>query len=85
MKAEGIAPEVLESYVDTRKAIAKRADQTMALVHLLGLLKHCPEDTIEVCPSALAKVADMIDSDICSIQETLDGFIYLVDAEAELE
>ena len=85
MKAEGIDREVLSEYVEARKAIARRADRTVALVHLLGLLKHCPEDTIEVCPSALAVVADMIDSDICGIQEILDGFIFQGDAEAVLE
>lgn len=63
----------------------KRADRTTALVHLLGLLKHCPDDVIEVSPSVLAKVADMIDFDINVILESLDEFIFQGDAEAVLD
>ncbi len=83
MKAEGIDREVLEQYVETRKGIAKRADRIVALSHMLSLLKHCDSE-IEVDPSSLALVGDLVDSDICSILEMLDGFIYVVDAEAVL-
>ena len=45
---------------------------------------YCPDDSIEVCPSALAVVADLVDADVTSIQELLDGFIYIVEAEEVL-
>ena len=77
--AESLDHETLQRYLETRKAITERF-----VAHLLGLLKQCGEDSIPVSPSAIAKVADMIDSDICGIQETLDEFIYVLDAEAVL-
>ncbi|WP_168433351.1 hypothetical protein [Pontiella sulfatireligans] len=49
------------------------------------MLKHCPDDVIEVSPSVLAKVADMIDFDINVILESLDEFIFQGDAEAVLD
>jgi len=82
---EGISREVLERYLEARKEIAKRADRIVAVVHLMGLLKHSGDDTVEVSPSALATIGDIIDSDICSIQEQLDEFIYILDAEEALE
>jgi len=82
---EGIDQEVLERYVRARKAIGKHADRVTALVHLLGLLRYCPEDSIQVNPMALAVVADLVDSDICSIQEQLDEFIFQGDAEEAME
>ena len=83
MKADGVDREVLEKYVQIRKTIAKRADRIVALAHLLGLLRHC-DGEIEVDPSSLAMVGDLIDSDICSILEMLDDFIYIVEAEEVL-
>jgi len=76
---------------DCRNAIGKR-EITQSLktrdpaeaAHLLGLLKHC-DDTIEVSPSSIAVVGDLIDQDICGIQEKLDEFIYILDAEEALE
>lgn len=85
MKAESIDREVLERYLETRKVIAGHAERVVTLSHLLGLLRHCAADSVEVSPSALAAVADLIDSDICSIQETLDDFIYPVEAEEVVE
>ena len=81
---EGIDPEVLQRYLEARREITKRADRIVAVSHLLGLLRHC-DGTVEVDPSALAVVADLVDSDICAIQERLDEFIYVVDAEEALE
>ena len=82
--AKGIDAKTLERYLEARKVIGKHADRIVAVSHLLGLLKHC-DDTIEVSPSAIAEVADMIDQDICSIIETLDEFIHVLDAEEALE
>ena len=79
--AEGISREVLQRYLAARAAIAECSDRIVGVVHLLGLLRHCGEDSIPVSPSALASMADLIDQDICGIQEQLDEFVYLLDAE----
>ena len=84
MKAEGIDREVLRKYVEMRREITKRIDRTVALVHLLSLLQHCGDDEIEVSPMALAVVADLVESEVCRIQEILDDFIYVVEAEEVL-
>ena len=81
MSVEGISSDVLERYVRARKAITKHTDRIVAVAHLMGLLKHCGDDAVEVSPASLAVVADMIDQDICAIQEQLDEFIYVLDAE----
>jgi hypothetical protein len=83
MNLEKIDKEVLERYVETRNTIAKRSDRIVALSHMLNLLRHC-DGEIEVDPSSLAVVGDLVDSDICSILEMLDAFIYVVEAEAVL-
>ena len=80
MSIEGVTPEVLERYVRARKAIGNHADRIVAISHLLALLEHC-DGVIEVDPSALAVVGDMLDQDICDIQEQLDEFIFPSDAE----
>ena len=36
-------------------------------------------------PHALAELADQIDSDVCAIQELLDDFIYVTEAEGVVE
>lgn len=82
---KGIDAKMLQRYLDTRKVIAKKADRIIAVAHLLNLLKHCGDDTIPVSPSALANCADLIDSEICSILEYLDDFIFPTDAEAIVE
>lgn len=80
-----IHPDDLKRYVEMRNAVTKRTDRSIALIHLLGLLKHCDEPTIEVDPKALAIVADLVDADLCSIQELLDDWIYVVEAEDVIE
>jgi hypothetical protein len=85
MKAEGIDREVLESYVEMRKAVTKHVDRIVAITSLLMLLKHCGDDLIKVSPMALSELADQIDSDACAIQDLLDDFIFQGDAEAILE
>jgi len=85
MSAREFAPYVEDdakgpqSYLETRKAIAPRAERITALVRILQLLKHCPEDTLAVNPEALALWAQMIDSDLCAIIECLDDFIFPTD------
>ena len=85
MQVDQIDREVLAKYLEARQAVTKHADRIVAVTHLLGLLRNCPDDTIEVSPMALAVVADLVDSDICGIQEQLDEFIFQGDAEAILE
>ena len=81
MIADSIDREVLQRYLVARKAITKHADRIVAVSHLMGLWKQCSDDAVTVSPASLAIVADMIDQDICSIQEQLDEFIYVLDAE----
>jgi hypothetical protein len=82
---KGIDARMLRRYLETRKDIAKRSDRISALAHLMGLLRHCGDDTVPVSPHALAVTAQMIDSDTCGIVESLDDFIFLTDAEDAIE
>ncbi len=80
----GVDHPTLRRYLETRKAIAKRADRIGNLTYILSLLEHCDQDTIPVSPQVLASLADQINSDICGIVECLDEFIYILDAEKTL-
>jgi hypothetical protein len=82
---KGIEAKMMQRYLETRKLIAKKADRIVSLSHLLSLLKHCPDDTVPMSPSALASYAEMINSDLCGIVECLDDFIFPTDAEAALD
>lgn len=82
---KGIDAVMLRRYLQTRKTIAKRADRISALAHLLGLLRHCGDDTVPVNPHALAVTAQMIDTDMNDIVESLDDFIFLTEAEEAIE
>jgi hypothetical protein len=83
--SDGMSTDMLLSYVETRKGIAKRSERIVACAHILGLLRHCGDDSVRVSPTALAEIADLIDSNICAITEQLDEFIYVVDAEEVLD
>jgi hypothetical protein len=80
----GVDRPTLQRYLETRKAIAGHASQIENLTYILALLDHCDQDTIPVSPKVLASFADQINSDICSITEQLDEFIYILDAERML-
>jgi hypothetical protein len=82
---KGIDARMLRRYLETRKTIARKADRIVAVTHLLSLMKHCGDDTVPVSPTALANCADLIDSEMCSILEYLDDFIFPTDAEAALD
>lgn len=84
MNTKGLSREALERYVEVRNTVTKRVDRIVAVAHLLSLLRHCGENSIEVSPMALAVVADLVDQDACSIQETLDEFLFQGDAEEAL-
>jgi hypothetical protein len=79
-----IDPELLRKYVKMREAVRLRGSQIENLTYLLSLLDHCDKDTIPVSPKVLASFADEINSDITFIQEELDEFIYIMDAEKAL-
>ena len=86
-KTEQVIPSLdpLDAYLDTRKVIGKKADRIVAVTHVLSLMKHCGDDTVPVSPAALANCADLIDSELCSILEYLDDFIFPTDAEAAVD
>ena len=84
MDLRGMDRKVLERYLEARAHVTQRVDRVVAVAGLLMLLKQCGDDAVEVSPSALAGLGDLIDSDVCAIQELLDGFIYAVDAEEAL-
>ena len=77
-------PADLERYLEARNAVTKHVDRIVAVAHLLSLLRDRSDDTIEVSPTALAVVADLVDQDACSIQESLDDFLFQGDAESAL-
>ena len=81
----GVDRPALKRYLDTRKAIARRANNICDITHILTLLQHCGGEMIPVDPQVLASFADRINSDICAIIEELDNFIYILDAEKQLE
>ncbi len=81
----GVDRPTLQRYLETRKAIALRANRICDVTHILMLLEHCDDDVIPVSPQVLASFADRINSDICAIVESLDAFIYILDAESALE
>jgi len=82
---KGINADMLRRYLDTRATIAKKAERIVALSHVLSLLKHCPDDTVPMSPTALAACAEMINSDLCGIVEALDDLIFPTDAEAAIK
>ena len=85
MEAEQLSREALEEYLSTRSEITKHVDRVSAVAHLLGLLRRCGDDSIPISPMALAVIGDLVDSDICGIQESLDGFLFPSDAESALQ
>ena len=46
------------------------------------LLRYCGDETVSVSPHALAYFSEMINYDICKIIESLDNFIFILDAES---
>lgn len=72
-------PKVLRRYLEAREIIDEKADRILNISLILGLLKHCSDDTVQVDAQAFAFFADMINSDICDIVEALNDFIYVLD------
>lgn len=79
---EGIELNLLRRYLKTRTVIDEKADEIANVSRMLTLLKYCGDDTVSVSPHALAYFFEMINYDICKIIESLDNFIYILDAES---
>ena len=75
--------EVLEKCVEARREVTQRVDRVVALAHLLSLLRGC-DGMIRVDAGALGRIGDMISDEVCGIQEVLDGFICVTEAEGVL-
>ena len=82
---KGISPEVLHRYLDARHKIDAEANSIFGITSMLALLDRCGDDKIEVDPVALGKINQMLNTNILNIWEILDDFIYLVQAQSELE
>ena len=84
-KLGGISYELLRRYVDMRHRIDVEAENIHSLSSMLALLETCGDDSINIDPVALAKVSQIINRNILNIREILDDFIYIVQAQLELE
>ena len=82
---EGISVEMLCRYVEMRKRFDSEAKTAHSLSSMLALLQQCGDDWINVDPVALGHVNEMISKSILNIWEILDNFIYIVQAQSELE
>lgn len=81
---KGIDLKALRRYLEAREIIDERAEKIINVSHMMSLLKYCDEDTVPVSPHALAYFSDMIYSEICKITETLDNFVYILEAKKVL-
>ncbi len=81
---KGIDSKTLHRYLKARKVIGERADRILNISRMFSLVKHCGDDTLPISTHALAFFFDMINSDVCKIIESLDDFIYILDAESVL-
>jgi len=81
---KGIPPDLLHRYIEMRHKLDAEANSIFAMTSMLALFDKCGDDRIEVDPVALAKVHQMLNSNILNIWEILDDFIYLVGAKLEL-
>ena len=81
---EGIPPDLLQRYVEMRHKLDVEANSIFAMTSMLALFDKCGDDIIEVDPVALAKIHQMLNTNILNIWEILDDFIYLVQAKSEL-
>jgi len=82
---EGISVGMLSRYVEMRRSIDAEAKIVHSFSSMLALLQQCGDDRIDVDPVALGHVNEMISNSILNIREILDNFIYIVQAQLELE
>jgi len=81
---KGVSVEMLRSYVAMRQKIDAEAKTIHSLANLLALFRQCGDDKIQIDPVALGHVHSLIESSILNIWETLDNFIYIVEARQVL-
>ena len=76
---------MLQRYVQMRHKIDVDADAIQGITSMLALLENCGDDCPDFDPVALGQVNRMMNTNILNIRETLDDFIYIVRAKAELD
>ena len=82
---KGMSYVMLGRYVEMRHKLNTEANNIFGITSMLALLNRCGDDVIEVDPVALGKINQMLNKNILNIWEILDDFIYLVQAQLELE
>lgn len=82
---KGIDEDMLRRYVAMRHRIDVEADAIQGITSMLALLEHCGDDCPDFDPAALGQVNRMMNTNILNIRESLDDFIYIVRARAELD
>ena len=81
----GISPELLRRYIEMRRKVADEAEIVHSITSMLALFETSGDEKIVVDPVALGKINQMLNTNILNIWEILDDFIYIVQAELELE
>lgn len=76
---------MLQHYVEMRHKVDADADSIQGITSMLALLENCGDDCPDFDLVALGQVNRMMNSNILNIRETLDDFIYIVRAKAELD
>ena len=82
---KGINKHMLRRYVEMRHKIDVDADAIQGITSMLALLENCGDDCPDFDPVALGHVNRMVNNNILKIRETLDDFIYIVQAQSELD
>jgi len=68
-----------------RRKINTEANNIFDITSMLALLYACGDDTIEVDPVAFGRINQMLNTNILNIWEILNDFIYMVQAQLELD
>jgi len=84
-RLRGMSAEWVLRYVEMRRKLDVEADTILSITSMLALLETCGDDTIKVDPVALGKVNELLKDNILNIWEILNDYIYIVDANLELE
>ncbi len=84
-KIAGISPELLHRYVEMRRKVADETETIHSITSMLALFETSGDEKMVVDPVALGKINQILNTNILNIWEILDDFIYIVQAELELE
>jgi len=82
---EEISVEMLSRYIDMRRSINAETKIVLSFTSMLALLQQCGDDKLDVDPLVLGHVNEMNNICVMKINESLDDFIYIVQAEQKLE